>query len=56
MLPGEGAVDWRAFADALDDAGYAGPFTYEVRIGGTPAERLRAIEGNFLSVFAAAGR
>ena len=50
-MPGNGRIDWPAFARALDDAGYAGPFTYELRIQGTPAERIRAIEDNYRALF-----
>jgi sugar phosphate isomerase/epimerase len=28
-LPGEGLVDWRAFFDAIDEAGYVGPLSVE---------------------------
>lgn len=51
-LPGNGTNDWKAFTAALDGVGYAGPFTYEVRLQGTPAERMRAIEENFAAFFA----
>lgn len=50
-MPGNGRIDWPAFARALDDAGYAGPFTYELRIQGTPAERIQAIEENYRALF-----
>ena len=53
-LPGDGTNDWKAFAAALDAIGYTGPFTYEVRIQGTPAERMRAVEENFAATFATA--
>lgn len=52
FMPGEGRIDWKAFTDALDEVGYDGPFTYELRIPGTPAERIRAIEENFSRLFA----
>ena len=35
-LPGEGKIDWRAFADGLDAAGYDGPLVYELRFAGDP--------------------
>ena len=50
-MPGNGRIDWPALVRALDDAGYAGPFTYELRIQGSPAERIRAIEENYRALF-----
>ena len=35
-LPGEGRIDWRALADALDAAGYADAFTYELSFAANP--------------------
>jgi sugar phosphate isomerase/epimerase len=49
-LPGspDGVIDWIAFLGALREAGYAGPFMYEVRtFSGDPAEALRRIETNY---------
>ena len=36
-LPGEGCIDWPALLDALDAAGYVGPWLYEVAFAGDPA-------------------
>lgn len=52
FMPGEGRIDWKAFTRALDDVGYNGPFTYELRLEGSPAERVRAIEENYARFFA----
>ena len=32
-VPGEGGVPWKALWRALDDAGYPGPLTFELRRG-----------------------
>jgi sugar phosphate isomerase/epimerase len=51
-LPGAtgGAVGWDAFAAGLQEAGYAGPFLYELRpftSSSSSAETLRLIEANY---------
>ena len=50
-LPGDGRIDWPAFIAALEDVGYEGPFNYEVRVSGTPAERIRAVVENWKALF-----
>ena len=41
-------LDWRAFMQALREAGYAGPYNYECQIDGdTPQDRIEALEGNW---------
>ncbi len=46
--PGQGVLDWGAFANALEKIGFQGPFNYECRWpGDTFAERLQALEENF---------
>lgn len=52
-LPGDGRIDWPAFVAALEEVGYDGPFTYEVRIEGSPAERIQAVVANWKTVFSA---
>ncbi len=41
LLPGEGRNDWSAIVSLLEDAGYGGPFLYEVRR--TPQAGRRAL-------------
>jgi len=48
QMPGRGVLDWRAFMQALREAGYAGPYNYECQIDGdTPQDRIEALEGNW---------
>jgi sugar phosphate isomerase/epimerase len=52
-LPGApgGVIDWPAFAGALHEVGYTGPFLYEVRApADDPAAALAAVEENFAQV------
>jgi sugar phosphate isomerase/epimerase len=47
-LPGLGVVDWRAFMDALNAIGYAGPFNFECTIEGDSAQQqLHTLETTF---------
>ena len=48
LPPGEGAIDWKAFMEALRDIDYRGPFTYECHLPSeTPKQKVRALEENF---------
>ena len=48
QMPGEGVVQWGAFAAALREIGYEGPFNYEATPRGeTVAEKIADLEENF---------
>ena len=51
FMPGTLNIDWPPFIRALRDVGYDGVFNYEMRLKGSPAERVRATEENFATLF-----
>lgn len=45
LVPGEGTIDWRAYLAALDEIGYAGPRTFEIRAADDLPGALAALQG-----------
>jgi hexosaminidase len=51
FMPGTCSIDWPPFIKALRDIGYDGVFNYEMRLKGSPADRVRDTIANFTTLF-----
>ena len=51
FMPGTQNIDWPPFIKALTDIGYDGVFNYEMRLKGSPADRVRDTIANFKTLF-----
>ena len=51
FMPGTLNIDWPPFIKALSDIGYDGVFNYEMRLKGSPADRVRDTIANFKTLF-----